>query len=107
MGDQALVVFASALRSAFRESDIVGRLGGDEFAVLASSRENVPDEALMVRFAAALRDRNATEGLPFTISASFGIAWRDPVSCTPDLQGLISAADPRMYDAKRAMNASS
>jgi len=107
MGDQALVVFASALKSAFRDSDVVGRLGGDEFAVLAGSRENVPDEALMVRFSAALRDKNATEGLPFTISASFGIAWRDPISRTPDLQGLISAADLRMYDAKRALNSSS
>ncbi|MEG0902579.1 MAG: GGDEF domain-containing protein, partial [Clostridia bacterium] len=33
-GDQALISFASCLRTVFRSTDVIARLGGDEFIVL-------------------------------------------------------------------------
>jgi diguanylate cyclase (GGDEF)-like protein/PAS domain S-box-containing protein len=103
VGDQALVTLADVLHDAFRESDTVGRLGGDEFAVLVISREEVSDEIIMSRFLGALDSANETCGLPFLISASAGIAWRGEAGTT--LQELISIADGRMYEAKRALKA--
>jgi diguanylate cyclase (GGDEF)-like protein len=101
-GDQALRVFADVLRRAFRESDVIGRLGGDEFTVVAISREDVSDEALVARFSAELDSENASAGLPFEISASVGISRWEPSNGAVDLQELIRVADARMYEAKRA-----
>ena len=38
-GDRALQTFADVLRTALRESDVIGRLGGDEFVVLLSDSD--------------------------------------------------------------------
>ena len=103
-GDSALVVFAEILRDAFRESDVIGRLGGDEFAILAVSRDEVSDEALMKRFEEGVRDRNLSAALSFEIRASAGIARWNPSTDGADLQQLISTADARMYEAKRLRN---
>ncbi len=45
---------------------------------------------------------NSQSGLPFNISSSFGVAWWDPSAGAADLDALISSADIRMYEAKRA-----
>ena len=96
-----MVIFAEILRYAFRESDVIGRLGGDEFAILAVSRDEVPDEALMKRFEEAVHDRNRASVLSFEVCASSGIARWNPSMGIADLQQLISTADARMYEAKR------
>ncbi|MEI7815058.1 MAG: sensor domain-containing diguanylate cyclase [Coriobacteriia bacterium] len=101
VGDRAIVVLAETLRETFRESDIVGRLGGDEFAVLAVSRDDVSDEALIARFDDALLRKNETSGLPVPVATSIGIARWDPASDPADLHALVSIADARMYEAKR------
>ena len=43
-GDEVLVAVASALRAAFRETDLIARLGGDEFCVIAEADEIEPEE---------------------------------------------------------------
>jgi len=101
VGDEALVAFAGVLATSFRDSDTIGRVGGDEFAVLALSREDASDEALLDRFAENLRAANEAASWDFELSASIGIAWRGDAGAT-GLQDLISLADSRMYEAKNA-----
>jgi diguanylate cyclase (GGDEF)-like protein len=104
-GDAALVALAGALRRAFRESDLVSRMGGDEFAVLAISREATTNETLVSRFTSELAAVNNAATLPFTISASLGIAAWDAEAGDPDLETLIRMADERMYAVKRQKRA--
>ncbi len=109
-GDELLAQVAKRLVQTFRESDTVGRIGGDEFLVCLPNLVQQKD-ALM------LADKTITTlSQPFTvhdddkqshevgISASIGIAYYhhnelDENGDTPEQ--LISAADKKMYQAKR------
>src|SRR5712691_2244221 len=82
-GDAVLRLVADAMRSAVRQSDLVGRLGGDEFGVL------MPETDGAVAHAAALR-----------LASGIGV-----VSVTGTEAGtdeLLRKADEAMYEAKRA-----
>lgn len=96
-GDQVLQAVAEALRVAFRETDLIARLGGDEFCVVA---ESPSDPAILVRrldeaIAAAGEDLGLHIGLSYgTVVAD----WRG----LDDPDELLTRADMRMYEAKRA-----
>lgn len=100
-GDQALFEAAAVLRHTFRETDVVARIGGDEFAALVL--ESVPDTAplLLRRLEANLEQANAEGTLPFDLSLSYGVATFDGASASP-IDELLSLADHRMYEHKRA-----
>ena len=66
-GDEALVAVGSALRRAFRETDLVARLGGDEFCVIAEADEIDP-ELLAERLDAAVGAAGEEIGLPLSLS---------------------------------------
>jgi diguanylate cyclase (GGDEF)-like protein/PAS domain S-box-containing protein len=101
-GDEALVVFAEALRVATRNSDIIGRIGGDEFLVFAVDCEDVA--ALHARLLEAIRATNDHAGLRGSISASIGVV--DFVaSKTVPFDQLVAEADARMYATKRRRSA--
>jgi diguanylate cyclase (GGDEF)-like protein len=96
-GDQALAAASAALRSALRESDLVGRYGGEEFLIL------LPDTPLdgAVVLAQKLREEVALVAVPGVdraITASFGVA-SFPAD-TPDGDMLIRMADRALYAAK-------
>jgi len=55
-GERALAEVASAVRQAFRETDLVARLGGKEFGALASSPESEELDALLARLRENLRN---------------------------------------------------
>jgi diguanylate cyclase (GGDEF)-like protein len=85
------------MRDQVRRSDCVFRLGGDEFALVLE--EAGAKEAAMVvdRIAAGIAAVRADSGM--LLRASFGVAL---ASLTDDPEGLLSAADAAMYEAKRA-----
>ena len=100
-GDEVIVAVASALRAAFRETDLIARLGGDEFCVVAETDEIDPD-MLGQRLDAAVATAAERVGLPFALSHGEVLAdWRS----LEDPSALLDRADARMYEAKHARRA--
>jgi diguanylate cyclase (GGDEF)-like protein len=95
-GDNALRLFAEALRQSLRETDAAGRWGGEEFAfVLAKANAAAANEMvqrLRKRLAQLLA---ASTGPKFT--ASFGIA---DTSMSARAEDMIQMADVALYQAK-------
>jgi diguanylate cyclase (GGDEF)-like protein/PAS domain S-box-containing protein len=97
-GDEVLVAVAEALRSAFRETDLIARLGGDEFCVVAEA-DDIDPARLGERLDIAVS--TAGEHLGMRIGLSHGEVttdWRG----LEDPRAALAAADERMYAAKHA-----
>lgn len=95
-GDDVLVAVASALRGAFRETDLIARLGGDEFCVVAEA-EDIEPEKLGRRLDRAVESAADEVGLPVRLSHGQVVTdWRG----LEDPRALLTEADARMYEAK-------
>jgi len=93
------------LRDTFRTSDVAARLGGDEFCVMLTGESAATSEAAISRLLGAVESANRLPGRPFTLSLSIGAAVFDPIRpITAD--ELITRADARMYEHKRAKRSS-
>jgi diguanylate cyclase (GGDEF)-like protein len=90
-GDRVLCDVASALRSALRQSDVLGRHGGDEF-ILLDPADGPSAARLLERAAEEVRKRTS-------LSLSAGIATWPEDGETPD--ELIDAADRKLGASKR------
>jgi diguanylate cyclase (GGDEF)-like protein len=93
-GDEALRMFASALRTRVRASDLVARIGGDEFAILLPQTTHDDAASLARDVAAHLRGPL----MPFPLEVSIGAASCSGASC----DGLLSQADQALYAQKSA-----
>jgi two-component system cell cycle response regulator len=99
-GDAVLKQFASMLKKAAREIDVVGRYGGEEFIVL------LPGTVLDAAVTFAERVRKEIEAHTFVFdggsvrrTASFGVAgWPHPR--ITDAERTVRAADDALYVAK-------
>ncbi len=99
-GDRVLVHIAGLLCDALRGSDIVVRSGGEEFLVLMPLTDGRAASAACERIRRAIRDepwQHIVAGLEVTTSV--GIASADEPS---ELEALVTLADKRLYEAKRA-----
>ena len=95
--DRALRLVAGALRSACRESDIIGRLSGDEFAIVLAEAHEL--DGLEGRVRCRVADAAARSTYP--LSVSIGVALCEPGQpCT--LADLFDRADQAMYAEKAA-----
>ena len=102
-GDKAIQTQAQVLQKVFRQSDVVGRLSGDEFAVVAPGmpeRALVKQRKIIESFNFELSNLN---GLPFTISLSFGAVAFDAEN--HNLKELLKQADSKLYEEKRIKHA--
>lgn len=99
-GDRAIVSFSAALRSVFRDSDVVGRLGGDEFVVLLTDADPQTAEESLRRLTEELDRVNAEDQRGYTIQYSVGTAAFDPAK-HHSIDELIVEADQRMYEHKK------
>jgi diguanylate cyclase (GGDEF)-like protein len=99
VGDEALKIVATRLKSAIRAEDMVARFGGDEFVVLQVGM-NQPDGAtyLATRLLKLLAEPCEINGLQLVCAASIGVAI-SPTD-TDDWDGLLSRADIALYRAK-------
>lgn len=95
-GDEFLRQFASAVKSVFRETDIVGRYGGDEFFVFL----NHASSALAIRKGKDILERVAEIQVPEigTVKSSIGISMVNPE--TRSYAQLMKQADSALYAAK-------
>ena len=100
-GDIVLRDLAQTLWETVREIDIAARWGGEEFAVIlpGTDLEGAAQVAERIRVTLAERMIVSADGVPLTVTASFGVAAASAPS-TPEQ--LIDAADGALYRAKRA-----
>lgn len=104
-GDQALVFVAGVLKDNCRKSDFAGRFGGDEFLLVGHVKREDDISLIARRLGRAIASESRAAQFPFDISVSIGYSvFRPEDSVTTDL--VISAADRKMYDAKRIREAS-
>ncbi|WP_162461532.1 diguanylate cyclase [Mycolicibacterium sp. CBMA 234] len=98
-GDAVLRTFGGLLRASVRENDLVGRLGGDEFAVYLNGL-TYPYAVTVAERVRTTLSRAQIQNAPAAklITASFGIA---PTTRHMAFADLVSAADNRLYEAKR------
>ena len=98
-GDRFLVIVASALREAIRDTDVVARIGGDEFALLLPGA-GLPDaKALAGQIADLVGGLRLDFDDELSVSASVGVAtFRPEREVTP--AELLAEADGAMYRAK-------
>jgi len=99
-GDKVLLTATEAIRSCFRDRDIVARIGGDEFMVLMKDVSN-PElingrcEKMLNSFSSLLGD----EALTAITSFSIGVALSPAHGTT--YEQLFKCADEAMYEAKK------
>lgn len=95
-GDEFLKEFASTIRGAFRDSDIVGRYGGDEFVVF------MPHTAVTFAVKKANQILNTISKIhvpiPGGVKGSIGVAAVD--NNNRQYKTLITQADTALYQAK-------
>ena len=102
VGDNVLCHFVSVAQSTLREEDIFCRFGGEEFVAL------LPNTSMAAALGVANRLRllfaidsslltSNQQGLPFTITASIGIA---ELQAEEELESLLRRADGALYKAK-------
>lgn len=103
IGDLAIKTEAKVLKSAFRDSDLVGRLSGDEFGVVAPGFPLRKVDYLRERLIELNKQLSEEAGLPFTLSISIG-----PIEFTEkdnDLVKLLTQADKNLYEEKKIKHA--
>ena len=101
VGDELLQAVAKRLKSAVRETDVVGRIGGDEFLVLLSgpvSRESARHVAEKIYNLVAQPLQLGELRLELTCSVGLALYPDDG----DDERSLKKAADDAMYASKRA-----
>ncbi len=92
------------LRTALRESDVIGRLGGDEFVVLLTDSDRGATQEVTHRLAQLLDERNAEAQRGYDIRYSVGQIQYDPARHR-SVADLLAAADAAMYSHKQASKA--
>jgi diguanylate cyclase (GGDEF)-like protein len=100
-GDIVLKETAGALGAAKRAEDVLGRLGGEEFLVLYPAQDSRQSREAAERLrsrVAAMRIEHA--GHTLQVSVSGGIAFYPEDG--RDWDSLFSAADARLYEAKKS-----
>ena len=95
VGDSVLAAVAREITKGVRSSDITGRWGGEEFIVI------MPGADINVAWSTAERIRRKImemEGMPRTITASFGLA---EYKHGEEFSETVSRSDKGLYKAKR------
>lgn len=102
VGDDALINAAKLLRgSCKRKSDYVARLGGDEFVIIGQCEDVAAVDMIIKRMHGVVERFNIISGKPYKIQFSAGYTIYDG-NGQATLDKLISEADDKMYEIKKA-----
>jgi diguanylate cyclase (GGDEF)-like protein len=101
IGDEVLRAVARAFGDSVRELDLAARFGGEEFALVLPNTRVAGAQRIVERIRKAIGELEvkAPDGIPVTVTASFGLAAY-PTFTTVD--AIVEAADRGLYEAKRA-----
>jgi two-component system, cell cycle response regulator len=101
VGDTVLREFADVVRAAVRDVDIAGRWGGEEFLLVLPETDPNGGRLLAERIRKLVESRPLVtpEGVPLSVTVSFGIAAYEHDGVTAET--LVEAADRALYEAKR------
>ncbi|HJT64236.1 MAG TPA: diguanylate cyclase [Candidatus Limnocylindria bacterium] len=101
VGDQALRVFAHAMRERLRQTDLVARYGGEEFVVVMDGADRDAAVNLAEEIRRRLRERTipAEDGAPLRLTVSAGCAALTDEE--PTAEALLRTADVALSMAKR------
>lgn len=99
-GDEVLAVFGQILQQAQSAGDIAGRIGGDEFCMVFPRASAAEADISVERTRARLSTMafGVASGVPFSVSATFGMATWHPGETGKE---LLEAADRALYQAKQ------
>lgn len=93
------MIFADALRAAFRDSDVIGRLGGDEFVALLTNADDEETHRALKRLRDTLAAVNAGSTRSYEIRFSVGQTQFDPER-HHSVTDLLVESDVGMYAHK-------
>ena len=102
VGDRVLAIIARRIEAAVRGTDYVGRIGGDEFAMVVAASDPTMTSMIVERVEAAIAEPITLADDAVDVTATVGTAVVMPGSTA---EGLLAAADARMYEAKAAKRA--
>ncbi len=100
-GDRALVLAARALRTSFRDSDLLARFGGDEFVAFGYDARDASARILTRRIETKLKEISGAAGLAYPVTLSIGsveLAAGDDL----DVASLVDRADQALYRRKKS-----
>lgn len=100
MGDVVLKKIGKVLPPLLRPDDIIARYGGEEFVVLLRNTDMGRARLLADRLRAKLGDTLISQQDQLCVTASFGVAVREP-SSDETWDQIMAIADRRLYTAKR------
>lgn len=100
-GDEALRIFAGALKNVFSEERMVARYAGDEFIVVTKLFGQEKLEAYEKKLKDVLNHVKLEHTLPYDICFSMGYHSTDN-DVSPSYEQMLQAADKKMYAAKQA-----
>ena len=103
-GDRVLLDVAQRLQGCLRHDDTLARLGGDQFALLLGKTDAAAAEATARRVLHVVAQPFDSEGAPFTMTCSIGMALAPSHGST--LDELARHADAAMRAVKSAGRAS-
>lgn len=99
-GDEALVEFAAALRSVFRQETLLARMGGDEFVALGVQHHPGQVDQTIEALEDLLAERNKSEDAGFALETSCGvICFGREKKFT--IEELLESADNALYQNKQ------
>ncbi len=100
IGDRLLIILATNMKQALRESDTIARFGGDEFVAVLTDLDNKEDCILVLeRLLDVAAQPVHIDDFEIQVSASVGVTFY-PQSETEDSDQLIRQADQALYQAK-------
>ncbi|MBE8606325.1 MULTISPECIES: diguanylate cyclase [Vibrio] len=100
-GDKVLIECAKRIKSKLRTSDIVARIGGDEFLVLLP---RIIDDQHVASITSKLQSAICETPVVYdahSIYLSISVGWVSYNDNFNDIDGLLKAADEKMYQQKR------
>jgi diguanylate cyclase (GGDEF)-like protein/PAS domain S-box-containing protein len=99
-GDQLLLEVAHRWTHLLGPCDVLARMGGDEFVVIIDGADEMGALILADRLLQLLEQPVELGDRNFALSASIGIALRDPAADEHDAATLLRYADAAMFAAK-------